>query len=156
VKGGLRRALGAWGEAARRVGFFLGLLAGSAALGLLIAWPLWFLATSWRKTYTIAVLALAAAGLAAALIRALIRRGRARRDPGHPLKLALSTALAVLIVLAALGGAYTLVVLFFRGIWFFAIPGALLWAGLLWLLARARGALNPRRQRHILAENGSE
>jgi small-conductance mechanosensitive channel len=156
MKGGFRRSLAAWGEAAWKIGFFLGLLAGSATLGFLIAWPLWFLATSAKHAYTLGMLTLASACLLAIVIRAIIRGRRARRDSGHPLKFALALVLAFLIVCSTLGGAYTLLVLILRGIWIFAVPGALLWLGLLWLLARARGALNPRKQRRIPAENGSK
>ncbi len=156
MKGGFRASLAAAGEAARKVGFFLGLLAGSAALGFLIAWPLWLLATSRRETYTLLVLALAAAGLFFLVIRSILRARRTRRDPGRPLRSALRAGLAVLIALVALGGIYGLLVLFVRGIWIFAVPGALLWMGVLWLLGRARGALNPRKQQRIPAENGIE
>jgi hypothetical protein len=153
VKDGFRGSLAAWAGALTGIGFFLGLLACCAILGWLIAWPLWFLATSARKAYTIAMLGLAAAGILTLVTRAVIRGRRARRDPGHPLRSALSAALAVLIGCAALGGAYSILVLIVRGIWVFAVPGALLWAGLLWLLNRARGAINPRKGRHVPAEN---
>ncbi len=156
MNGGLRGSLAATGEALRKIGFFLILVAGSAALGFLIAWPLWLLATTQRKAYTLLVLALAAAGIVFVAVRSILRARRTRRDPGRPMRSALRALLAVLIALVAVSGLYALLVLCVRGIWIFAVPGALLWIGILWLLGRARGALNPRKHRRISAENGIE
>ena len=77
-----RRTLARWFEAGRRIGFLLVLVAGSAALGLLISWPLWFFATSARQAYTITVLVLAGAGVVFLVVRSASRSRGATRDPG--------------------------------------------------------------------------
>ncbi len=63
MKNAFRKTLSRWVEAGRKVGFLLVLVAGSAALGLLISWPLWLFATSARGAYSITVLGLAGAGI---------------------------------------------------------------------------------------------
>lgn len=79
----MKRELGfvlrAWGEAARKIGFLALLVAGSAAAGLVIAWPLWYFATSARTAYTAFALILAACGIIFAIIRSILK---GRNAPG--------------------------------------------------------------------------
>jgi hypothetical protein len=156
VKDGLRAAFSGWIEAGRKIGFFLLLAAGSAGLGFLIAWPLWLFATTARSAYTIAVLAAGGAGILVLVVRAARRRRRSVRDPGTPARSALSVLLAVVTWVIGLAGVYLAAALFIRGLWIVGAAVAAVWAGLLWLLARARRAVKVRKVRPVPAENGSE
>jgi hypothetical protein len=156
VSGSLRRTMARWLEAARTIGFFLLLVLGSAACGLAIAWPLWLFATAERRLFSIFILCLAVAVLAAVVVRAIIRRRRARRDPGRPLRALLAVLLTILIVAVALGGAYLAAALFYRGMPIFAVPLVLAWAGLLWLLGFLLGRTKVRKAGAQPAENRSE
>jgi hypothetical protein len=153
---GVRKTVRLWLEAGRKIGFFLLLVAGSAAIGLIIAWPLWLFATTQREAYTIFALCCAVGGIVTAIVRAIVRNRKATRDPGRPGRTLLSVILAIVLVLVAVSGSYTGAVLLYRGLWNLAIPTLLVWVGLLWLLARARRALKPRKERPVPAENNSE
>jgi hypothetical protein len=131
-----------WGERLRAVGFLVAMAGGSAALGFAIAWPLWFFATSHRQAYTIFALSLAAAALVFGIVRSLARR---RRDPRSRAKPRLgAAALAVSLVrgIIFVAGLYLLLAFVFRGLWLLALPGALLWAAIVWLLSRLRRVLH--------------
>lgn len=156
MNNGLRRTVAAWVEAARKTGFLLLLVVGSAALGILIAWPLWLFATSARQAYTITVLALAGAGIVFLAVRAVQRSRKAVQDPGKPRRTFLSVLLTVLIVIVGFAGAYLAAALFVRGLWIIGAGVVVLWAGILWLMGRARGAAKTRKVRPVPAENGSE
>jgi hypothetical protein len=156
VKTGLRTTIAAWIEAGRKIGFLLLLVAGSAGLGFLIAWPLWLFATTARSAYTIAVLAAAGAGIILLAVRAAGRRRKTVRDPGTPAHSLLSVLLAVMMGIIGLAGVYLAAALFIRGLWIIGAADIAVWAGLLWLMARARGAAMSRKVRPVPAENGSE
>jgi hypothetical protein len=156
VKSGLRATLAAWIEAGRKIGFLLLLAAGSAGLGFLIAWPLWLFATTARRAYTIAVLGAGGAGIVLLAVRAAQRRRKAVRDPGKPRHTPLSVLLAVMMGIVGIAGIYLAAALFIRGLWIIGAADIAIWAGLLWLMGRARGASMSRKVRPIPAENGSE
>jgi hypothetical protein len=156
VRSAFRSALARWAEAARAIGFFLLLVAGSAAIGLAIAWPLWLFATSQKRLFSLCILFLLAAGLLFLAARAIARRKRATRDPGRPLSSLLSVLLTALLVVIVPAGAYLAAVLFLRGLWVLAVPALLLWIGLLWLLGYLRGLAKGRKARVIPAENKGE
>jgi hypothetical protein len=140
----LRRAMGPWMDAARGVGFFILLVAGSVALGFAIAWPLWLLATREGRIYTILVLALVAAGVILLAARSVVRRRYEPRDPGKPRRTPLSLLLSFFMVLIACGGAYAASVFIYRGLWIFVLFTVPVWACLLWLLGLARRAVRRR------------
>jgi len=140
VNEGLRSLLRAWRSGARNAGFFVLLVAGSAAAGIAIAWPLWYFATTARGPYTACVLGLAAAGVVFLSIRALVRSRKASPDTPGPRRSALTWLLAILQAVVFLGGLYLAAVLLSHGIWLFAIPLLLIWLGLLVLLGLARRA----------------
>ena len=190
MRNGFQKSFAAGLEGLRKVGFLLGLVAGSAVLGFLIAWPLWLFATSARQVYTITVLALAGAlvekkatstknrrasssavngpcrptiasttagaGIVFLAVRAARRRQKARRDAGKPGLGLLPVLLTVLLVLVGISGAYLGAALFVRGLWVVGVGVLVLWAGLLWLVGRARRAAKGRKVRRVPAENGSE
>lgn len=89
----LSRVLRGYREIGARAGFLALLVALSAALGALIALPLWLFATASPRAYTAAVLAAAIAAAGAALA------GRALRN-GISWPRAAAKALAVLLGLA--------------------------------------------------------
>ncbi len=153
---GLRKSIATWIEGARRVGFLLLLVAGSAALGFLIAWPLWLFATSARPAYTVTVLALAGAGIVLLIVRAARRRRQAVRDAGKPVHTFLSALLGFLTAVIGVAGAYLAAALMVHGLWIVAAIVVVLWAGFLWLLGRARGAAKSRKADPVPAENGTE
>jgi len=156
VRGDVRKRLESWLEAARKIGFLILLLAGSAAFGFAIAWPLWLFATSQRQAYTIFAFCLAAGGLLALAVRRFIRRRGTPRDQGKPRRTILSVLLTILLTIVALAGGYLAAVLLYRGLWILAIPTLVVWAGLLWALGFARRASNRRKEPRIPAENRSE
>ncbi|MGA2381642.1 MAG: hypothetical protein ABSG85_20275 [Spirochaetia bacterium] len=156
MKNGLRKAIAAWIEGGRKVGFLLLLVAGSAGLGFLIAWPLWLFATTARQAYTITVLALIVGGIIFLAVRAAQRRRKAVRDAGKPRRTLLSGLLAVLMVIVGVAGVYLAAALIVRGLWIIGAGVVALWAGLLWLIGQARGAAKARKVRPLPAENGSE
>ena len=156
MRSGVRQKLENWLEAARKAGFLILLLAGSAALGLVIAWPLWLFATTQRQAYTIFALCLAGGGVLALAVRRVVRRREAPRDPGRPRRTVLTVLLTILLTIVALVGGYVAAVLLYRGLWILAIPALVIWAGLLWGLGFARRASKRRKERRDPAENGSE
>jgi hypothetical protein len=137
----LQKALSAWREAGRKVGFFLLLAAGSAATGFAIAWPLWLFATAQRELYTIFALCLAVGGIVAAIVRAALRSRGATRDAGKPRRSALSVILAIFQAIVAVAGLYLETALLYRGLWIIAGITLVLWGALLWLLGLARRAV---------------
>ena len=156
MKNGMQRTMGAWIEAARTAGFLLLLVAGSAGLGFLIAWPLWLFATAQSRAYTIVALAITDGGIVFLAARAVIRGRSAIRDPGKPRRTLLSVMLSLIIAIVACSGAYMGALLFARGLWIFGVPAVLLWIGLLWLLGRGRRAAKNRKERTVPAENRGE
>jgi hypothetical protein len=156
VKNGFRKTLTRWVEAGRKVGFLLVLVAGSAALGFLISWPLWLFATSARTAYTITVLGLAGAGVIFLVVRSVQRSRTATRDPGTPRRTFISALMTVLMVLVGFGGAYLAAAFLVRGLWAFGAADLAAWGILLWLLGRARRAAKNRKVQAVPAENGSE
>ena len=156
MKAGARQRLEKWLEAVRKVGFFVLLVAGSAAFGFAIAWPLWLFATSQRRAYTIFAFGLAGAGCVVLAVRRFIRVRRSARDPGRPRRRFLSVLATILLTGVALAGGYVDAVLFYRGLWILAIPALIVWAGLLWGLSAARRVTNRRKERHEPAENVGE
>jgi zinc transporter ZupT len=150
MREGLRSLVRAWGNGARKLGFFVLLVAGSAAVGVAIAWPLWYFATSARGLYTACVLVIAAAGLLFLVVRAVIRARKAPRDLPGAASSPLSRLLAILQVLVFLCGLYLDAVLLSHRIWVFAVPLLLLWLGLLVLLGLARRAAKAWRAGRIM------
>ncbi len=150
----MKRELGfvlrAWGEAARKIGFLALLVAGSAAAGLVIAWPLWYFATSARTAYTAFALILAACGIIFAIIRSILKGRNAPRDTGGPRRSALSGVLGVLQAVILLCGLYLAIALFYRGMWIFAVPLLIVCFGLLVLLGLARRGAKASRGAVIL------
>ena len=71
----LSRVLRGYREIGARTGFLVLLVVLSAALGALIALPLWLFATTSPRAYTAAVLAAAAAAAGAAIDRRALRDG---------------------------------------------------------------------------------
>lgn len=71
----LSRVLRGYREIGSRAGFLGLLVLLSAALGAVIALPLWLFATSRPREYTAAVLAAAAAAVVTAVIRRVLRSG---------------------------------------------------------------------------------
>lgn len=153
---GVRKTVARWIEAARKVGFLLVLVAGSAALGLMISWPLWFFATSARTAYTITVLGIGAAGVLFLAVRSARRSRAALRDPGRPGRSFASVSITVVMVLVGFGGAYLAAAFLVRGLLVLAAVDLAAWGLLLWGLGRARHAAKNRKVRTIPAENGSE
>jgi membrane protein implicated in regulation of membrane protease activity len=141
---GIRRAMGPWIDAARGLGLALILVGGSAALGLIIAWPLWLLATHEGRIYTILVLALAGSGILFLIVRAALRRRNEPHDPGKARRTPLSLLLSVFIVFFACCGAYAESVLVFSGLWTYALLTLPVLACILWLLGLARRAVKAR------------
>jgi len=156
VRGGVKKRLESWLEAVQKVGFLILLVAGSAAFGFVIAWPLWLFATSQRQAYTIFAFCLAGGGLLAVGIRRFISRREAPRDPGRPRRTILSMLLTVMLTIVALAGGYLAAVLLYRGLWILAVPALVVWAGLLWALGFARRASKRRKEQQKPAENRSE
>jgi hypothetical protein len=145
-----------WIAAGRGVGFFLLLAGGSAALGFVIAWPLWLFATSERKAYTVFVLCLLGAGIVALIVRSAARRRRAARDRGGPRRTALSALITLVQVVFAVTGLWAEAVFVARGLWLFAVVGLLAWASIVWALGIGRRAAKRRKQAAVPAENKGE
>lgn len=146
----LRSLVRSWGELGQKIGFFLLLILGSAAVGAAIAWPLWYFATSARRAYTAFALILAAAGVVFLIVRAILRARGAPRETAGPRRSALSGFLALVQAIVLLAGLYLAAVLFFHGVWIFAVPLVLVCAALLVLLGLARRAAKASRPRSIL------
>jgi small-conductance mechanosensitive channel len=134
------RILGGWASLARRAGFFVSIVAGSAALALAIALPLWYAATRHSAAYSIAVIAFLAAGGGFLAVRSARRARRAPRDPSRPRRTPLWFLGGALELLALAGGLYAALFLAFRGMWAFAIPAIALWLLLLGWVGWRRSA----------------
>lgn len=139
------RILKGWAGLARRAGFFLSFLAGSAALAIAIALPLWYAATRHSAAYSIAVIALLAAGGVFLAVRSARRARRAPRDPSRPRRTPLSFLVGALKLVALGGGLYAALFLAFRGMWAFAIPAIALWLLLLGWVGWRRSAGKARQ-----------
>ena len=135
----LSSVFASWREAGRKIAFFLLLVLGSAAAGAAIAWPLWFFATAARGPYTIFALAAVLAGIVLLLVRGATRARRTSR-PGRRGRAPLSALIAVAQAAVFICGLYASVLLFFHGIWLFAVPLVVIWLGILVLLGMARKA----------------
>jgi len=129
VKHELRSLIRSWGELASKFGFFVLLVVGSATMGVVIAWPLWYFATSARAAYTVFALLLALAGVVFAIVRSVIKRRNATHEASGRRRPLLSSFLVILQVLILLSGLYV-----------FAIPLLVACFGLLVLLGLARRA----------------
>jgi hypothetical protein len=145
-----------WIAAGRGIGFFLLLAGGSAALGFVIAWPLWLFATSERKAYTVFVLCLLGAGVVALLVRSAARRRRAARDQGGPRRTALSALITFVQVVVVVAGIWGEAVFIARGLWLFSVVGLLAWASIVWALGIGRRAAKTHKQAAVPAENKGE
>ncbi len=136
----LRSVFASWREAGRKIAFFLLLVLGNAAAGAAIAWPLWFFATAARGPYTIFALAVVLAGIVFLAVRGTVRARRAPRDGRRSARSPLSACVAAVQVVVFISGLYASALLFFHGIWLFAVPLVIVWLGLLVLLGMARKA----------------
>jgi small-conductance mechanosensitive channel len=116
------------------------IVAGSAALALAIALPLWYAATRHSAAYSIAVIAFLAAGGGFLAVRSARRARRAPRDPSRPRRTPLWFLGGALELLALAGGLYGALFLAFRGMWAFAIPAIALWLLLLGWVGWRRSA----------------
>ena len=143
MSGMLARILRGYLELGKGVGIFLLLVAGSAALGFAIAWPLWYFATAHRGAYTLVVLALLAAAGIAAVVRAAVRR---LRLPPESRRGRHGAILVVLWVILLLGGLYVAALLVAGGAWHAAIPVSLGWLVLLGWIGFAR---KPNRKHRV-------
>jgi hypothetical protein len=95
----LARILRGWREIGSRAGFLALLVVLSAALGALVALPLWLFATARPAAYTVTALAAAGAAVVAAVARRAARRGTGwRRAGAASLAAALAVAKAALLV----------------------------------------------------------
>jgi uncharacterized integral membrane protein len=136
----LRSVFASWREAARKIVFFLLLVLGSAAAGAAIAWPLWFFATAARGPYTIFALAVVLAGIVLLVVRGTARARKALRDGRRAARAPLSVLVGAAQAVVFISGLYACALLFFHGIWLFAVPLVIVWLGLLILLGMARKA----------------
>jgi hypothetical protein len=95
----LSRVMRGYRRIGSRIGLFVLLAVLSAALGALIAFPLWLAATAAPRIYTITVLAAAAAAVVAAAIRRVLRTGIGwHRAAAKALSILLGLAKAVLLL----------------------------------------------------------
>ena len=118
----LSRVLRGYREIGARAGFLALLVVLSAALGALIALPLWLFATSSPRAYTAAVLAVTAAAAGAALVRKALRNGISwPRAAAKALAILLGFAKAVLL----LAGLYAAAAFAARRLYLPAAAGAL-------------------------------
>ncbi len=140
--------IAAWIDRGRAVGLLLLIVGLCAALGLLIALPLWLFAIREPRIYTVFALALIAGVLLLLLVRAGVRRRRLPPDPAHPRVSPVSRLLSVLITVVTLAGLYAAAVLFYRRLWIVGAVEVAVCGLLLWLLGVARrAARKPRPER---------
>jgi 1,4-dihydroxy-2-naphthoate octaprenyltransferase len=139
-----------WGEAVRKIGFLVLLVVGSAAAGFIIAWPLWYFATSARVAFTAFALGLAGCGIVFGVVRAILRGRNAPRDTGARRRSPLSSLLGALQAIILLCGLYLGTALFYRGMWIFAVPLLLICFGLLALLGLIRRGAKASRGASIV------
>jgi hypothetical protein len=140
VTGIASRILKGWISLARRAGFFLFIAAGSAALALAIALPLWYASTRRPAAYSIAVIVLLTAVGVFFAVRSAVRARSLPRDPSRPRRTLGSVLLAALGIVALAGGLYGALFLAFRGMWAFAGPALAVWLVLLGWAGSRRGA----------------
>jgi Mn2+/Fe2+ NRAMP family transporter len=144
--GFLKRVLKGYVGLFKAVGFLAALIAASAVLGFLAAWPLWMFATTNRVAYSIFSAAVLAAGVVFLVVRAALR-GRSTARPAHgerrrrPLVTAL--VIAAWIVLFA-AGLYAILLFLSRGSYLIVIPVAVILLVLLGYLAFAASG-HPKR-----------
>ncbi len=138
------RILRGWARLARRAGLFLLIVAGSTALALAVSLPLWYAATRHSMLYSIAAIAILAAGGALLVVRSARRARRAPRDPSRPQRTVGSSLLAALAVVALAGGLYATLFLAFHGMWALAVPAIAVWLALLGWAGSRRSAGNTR------------
>lgn len=122
----LSRIARGYREIVSRAGFLALLVVLSAALGAAISLPLWLFATARPAVYTAAVLAAAAAGLVAAVVRRVTRSGIGWPRVGAS---ALAAALGILKVAILLAGLYVAAASAARGRLLPAAAGALAFLG---------------------------
>jgi small-conductance mechanosensitive channel len=140
VTGIASRILKGWISLARRAGFFLFIAAGSAALALAIALPLWYASTRRPAAYSIAVIALLITAGVFSAVRSAVRARSLPRDPSRPRRTLGSVLLAVLGIISLAGGLYGALFLALRGMWAFAVPAIAIWLVLLGLAGSRRSA----------------
>ena len=145
----LSRVLRGYREIGSRAGFLALLVVLSAALGALVALPLWLFATTSPRAYTAAVLAAAAVAAAAAVVRRILRTGVSW--PRAAAK-ALAVLLGLAKVILLLAGLYAAAAFAARRLYLPAAAGALVFlAAAAWIgygvrvrRASARGAERAR------------
>jgi hypothetical protein len=133
----LSRILRAYARILRSLGLLLALLAASAGLGFMVAWPLWAFATTYSEAYSVFILLLLIVGAAALVARRVIR-GKAARSPvaGENRRSPAATGLLILAWLVVMIlGVYAAVVLFARGLYGYSIAVLLVLILLLGFLA---------------------
>jgi len=138
------RRLAGWIEGGRRAGVFLLLLALCGGLGLLVSLPLWLFATTEPRIYTVAALALLAAGVLFLVVRAVQRRMKA--DPSRTARSFFSGLFSVLIAIFTLAGLYGVAVLLVRGLWILGVIYAVTDVIVVWLLTVVQRAVRKRRK----------
>jgi len=114
----------------RRVALALLTLLLTAATGIVIVWPLWYVATTARSVYTAVVVAAFALLVATAVYRKVQSRRAPSRQP-RPAKGSIRPAhLPIVkkaaIIVAALGGVYGIALLFAVGLIAIAVPALIL------------------------------
>ncbi len=124
MSGAFGRILRGYLGVLRGLGFFIALLAASAGIGLLVAWPLWKFATSSRTAYSWFALAAAAAVIVLLMVQSARRRrtvpaGPLSRRRRHPLVRAL---FGLVWTLALLAGFTVVLLLAARGLYLAAVP----------------------------------
>jgi hypothetical protein len=127
------------GRLLKTLGIFMAVVAAIAGFGVVLAVPLWYFSTHFKKGYTIFVLALVGFVLLFFLVRRLALAGRAAGGfylfVGKSLLPILKKAALVLITLAVV---YGIVLLFSRGWLIVAVITILAWLLLLGFLKYGR------------------
>ena len=150
MKREIRSVMRSWVELARGLGFLILLVGGSATVGVIIAWPLWYFATSNRIAYTAFALLLALAGAVFATVRSIIKGRNAAAEEGRRRRHALSKLLGVLQILILVSGLYLVAVLSYHAVWIFAIPLFIVCLGLIVLVGLARRTSKTSRDASIV------
>jgi len=150
----VRTGPGAWLGRGRRAGFLLLLLALCAALGLLIALPLWLFATGEPRLYTITSVAVLVGGLLFLAVRAIVRRRSAARDASRRGRSFAGALLSTLAAVVGVAGAYLAAALVVRRLWIIAAASIAVAGLVVWGLVGIRGALRKaRKAAQLPAEN---
>ncbi|OHD70223.1 MAG: hypothetical protein A2177_08725 [Spirochaetes bacterium RBG_13_68_11] len=140
----LSRVLRGYREIGARAGFLALLVVLSAALGALVALPLWLFATASPPAYTAAVLAAAAVAAGAAVIRRILRTGVSW--PRAAAK-ALAVLLALAKVVLLLAGLYAAAAFTARRLYLPAAAGGLVFlAAAAWIGYGVRSSAPNRRE----------